>query len=48
MAKLIYQEILIFKSGGIQWDQKVRHEDINVGGKYYWAQNEYQDYAISS
>ena len=34
--------------GGIQWDQKVRHEDINVGGKYYWAQNEYQEYAISS
>ena len=28
--------------GGIQWDQKVRHEDINVGGKYYWAQNEYE------
>ena len=34
--------------GGIQWGQKVRHEDINVGGKYYWAQNEYQEYAILS
>ena len=34
--------------GGIQWGQKVRHEDINVGGKYYWAQNEYKINAILS